>query len=59
MNGKLIVDRRQQPANKQVIFKAAKIQGKFKHVQLKGLAKGWHLSYDQHKVVLVKNQLTY
>ncbi|EEI20208.1 hypothetical protein G8J22_00629 [Lentilactobacillus hilgardii] len=57
LNGKLIVDGRQQPANKQVIFKATKIQGKFKHVQLKGLAKGWHLSYDQHKVVLVKKRL--
>lgn len=54
LNGKLIVDGRQRPTHRQVIFKAARIQGKFKHVQLKGFAKGWHLSYDQHKVVLVK-----
>jgi hypothetical protein len=54
LNGKLIVDGRQRPAHRQVIFKAARIQGKFKHVQLKGLAKNWHLSYDQHKVTLVK-----
>lgn len=51
--GKLVVAGKPQ-AKKQIILKAAKVVGTFKHVQLAGAAKDWHLVYGKQTVALIR-----